>query len=56
MIKKGWRPRRSILFCSWGGSEQGFIGVTEWVEEYLHLLSSRAVAYLNVDIAVVGRK
>jgi len=54
LMQKGWRPRRSILFCSWGGSEQGFIGVTEWVEEYLHLLSSRAVAYLNVDIAVMN--
>ena len=50
---QGWRPRRSILFCSWGGSEQGFTGVTEWVEEHLALLGSRAIAYLNVDIAVV---
>lgn len=52
LMKEGWRPRRSILFCSWGGSEQGFTGVTEWVEEHLALLGSRAIAYLNVDIAV----
>jgi len=51
---EGWRPRRSILFCSWGGSEQGFTGVTEWVEEYITLLGARTVAYLNVDIAVVS--
>merc|ERR550534_1365004 len=52
LLEKGWRPRRSILFCSWGGSEQGFTGVTEWVEEYITLLGARTVAYLNVDIAV----
>lgn len=30
------------------------IGSTEWVEENRQMLSSRAVAYLNVDIAVAG--
>lgn len=30
------------------------IGSTEWVEENREVLTSRAVAYLNVDIAVQG--
>lgn len=30
------------------------IGSTEWVEENMELLSSRAIAYLNVDSAVGG--
>ena len=30
------------------------IGSTEWVEENRELLASRAVAYINVDIAVAG--
>ena len=54
MVKSGWRPRRSIIFCSWGAEEFGLIGSREWVEQYDKILSDRAVAYLNVDIAVQG--
>ncbi|KAB7496029.1 hypothetical protein Anas_04286, partial [Armadillidium nasatum] len=31
-LKEGWRPRRTIIFCSWGAEEFGIIGSTEWVE------------------------
>lgn len=27
-----WRPRRTIIFCSWGAEEYGLIGSTEWIE------------------------
>lgn len=54
MKKNGWRPRRTMVFGSWGAEEFGLIGSIEWTEEYYHLLSSRAVAYLNLDIAVAG--
>ncbi|XP_006824294.1 N-acetylated-alpha-linked acidic dipeptidase 2-like, partial [Saccoglossus kowalevskii] len=50
----GWKPRRSIVFCSWGAEEYGLIGSTEWVEENMKSLSSKAVVYLNVDISVQG--
>lgn len=49
----GWRPKRSIVFGSWGAGEFGFFGATEFVEEYLKSFENRAVAYLNVDIAVI---
>ncbi|GAB4839007.1 Lysosome-associated membrane glycoprotein 1 [Ancistrocladus abbreviatus] len=52
--KKGWKPRRSIVFCNWDAEEYGLIGSTEWVEENREMLASRAVAYLNVDCAVSG--
>ena len=52
--KEDWRPRRSLIFCSWGAEEYGLIGSYEWVEEHAKVLSQRAVAYLNVDIAVEG--
>ncbi|XP_032871107.1 aminopeptidase NAALADL1 [Amblyraja radiata] len=53
MVKEGkWRPRRSIVFGSWGAEEFGLIGSTEWTEEFYKTLSERAVAYVNVDIAV----
>lgn len=50
----GWRPRRSILFCAWGAEEIGSIGSREFVEEYEKIISLRAVAYLNVDVATLG--
>ncbi|XP_039831044.1 probable glutamate carboxypeptidase VP8 isoform X2 [Panicum virgatum] len=54
MLQSGWKPRRSIILCSWDAEEFGMIGSTEWVEENLSDLHSKAVAYLNVDCAVQG--
>nr|KAF6269841.1 N-acetylated alpha-linked acidic dipeptidase like 1 [Pipistrellus kuhlii] len=53
LVKKGiWRPRRSIVFASWGAEEFGLIGSTEFTEEFSSKLRERAVAYVNVDISV----
>ncbi|KAM6160248.1 aminopeptidase NAALADL1 [Erethizon dorsatum] len=53
LLKKGtWRPRRSIVFASWGAEEFGLIGSTEFTEEFFSKLQERTVAYINVDIAV----
>ncbi|XP_060583171.1 N-acetylated-alpha-linked acidic dipeptidase 2-like, partial [Ruditapes philippinarum] len=55
LVKEGkWRPRRSIIFCSWGAEEFGLIGSTEWIEENSNVLDFRSVAYINMDIAVTG--
>lgn len=51
-----WRPRRTIMFCAWDAEEYNLYGSTEWVEEKLKLLEARAVAVLNVDIAVMGNQ
>lgn len=50
----GWNPRRTIVLCSWDAEEFGMIGSTEWVEQNLINLGSKAIAYLNVDCAVQG--
>ncbi|XP_036382704.1 aminopeptidase NAALADL1 [Megalops cyprinoides] len=53
MVKEGkWRPRRSIIFGSWGAEEFGLIGSAEYTEEYYSKLRDRTVAYINVDISV----
>ncbi|XP_051787739.1 aminopeptidase NAALADL1 [Erpetoichthys calabaricus] len=53
MVKEGkWRPRRSIIFGSWGAEEFGLIGSTEYTEEYYSKLRERTTAYINVDISV----
>jgi len=54
LLKQGWKPRRSIVLCSWDGEEYGLVGSTEWVEEHADELKQKAVAYLNMDSAVSG--
>jgi N-acetylated-alpha-linked acidic dipeptidase len=54
LLKRGWKPRRSILLCSWDGEEYGLLGSTEWVEENAAELKQKAVVYLNMDAAVSG--
>jgi N-acetylated-alpha-linked acidic dipeptidase len=54
LLKAGWKPRRTILLCSWDGEEYGLIGSTEWAEEFAGELKEKAVAYLNMDAAVSG--
>ena len=54
LLREGWRPRRSILFCNWGAEEFNLIGSTEWIEENIKILDGRAVAYINSDIIVIG--
>jgi N-acetylated-alpha-linked acidic dipeptidase len=53
LLKQGWRPKRTIVFCSWDAEEEGLIGSTEWVEQHMADLN-HAVAYFNVDVAVAG--
>jgi N-acetylated-alpha-linked acidic dipeptidase len=53
LLKQGWRPKRTIVLCSWDAEEEGLIGSTEWVEQQAKMLE-RAVAYFNVDVAVAG--
>ena len=54
MMKKGWRPRRSVLFISWDGEEQGLLGSTEWVEDLATELQAKAAVYVNRDAGAGG--
>jgi N-acetylated-alpha-linked acidic dipeptidase len=49
LLKQGWRPRRTIIYCAWDGEEPGLLGSTEWAETHADELSRHAVAYLNSD-------
>ena len=53
LLKRGWKPERTIVFGSWDAEEQGLIGSTEWGEEHEKDLA-HAVAYFNLDVAVSG--
>jgi len=52
--KHGQRPKRTVVFAHWGAEEFGIIGSTEWVERHREALTSRTVAYLNLDMAAMG--
>jgi N-acetylated-alpha-linked acidic dipeptidase len=49
LVKSGWRPRRTLIYCSWDGEEPGLIGSTEWAETHAKELQAHAVLYLNSD-------
>jgi N-acetylated-alpha-linked acidic dipeptidase len=54
MKRRGIRPRRSIVVCSWDGEEYGLTGSTEWGEQFADELRRKLIAYVNVDEAVAG--
>ena len=27
-----WKPKRSVMFMSWGGEEHSYVGSVEWIE------------------------
>jgi N-acetylated-alpha-linked acidic dipeptidase len=54
LVKQGWRPRRTIVYCSWDGEETGLLGSTEWAEQHADELQKKAVLYLNSDTNTRG--
>jgi len=53
-VKAGWKPKRTIILGSWDAEEYGLVGSTEWAEANAAMLTAKAVAYLNIDVAVTG--
>jgi N-acetylated-alpha-linked acidic dipeptidase len=49
LLKTGWKPKRTIVYCSWDGEEPGLIGSTEYVEDHDKELQQKAVVYINSD-------
>jgi N-acetylated-alpha-linked acidic dipeptidase len=49
MVKSGWQPKRTLVYCSWDGEEPGLLGSTEWAETHGDELQKKAVVYINSD-------
>lgn len=49
LLKTGWRPKRTLVYCAWDGEEPALLGSTEWVEENATELQRHAVVYINSD-------
>jgi N-acetylated-alpha-linked acidic dipeptidase len=49
LVKQGWKPQRTIIYCFWDGEEPALLGSTEWAEAHGDELKQHAVAYFNTD-------
>jgi N-acetylated-alpha-linked acidic dipeptidase len=49
LLKQGWKPQRTIIYCFWDGEEPALLGSTEWGETHAAGLQEHAVIYLNSD-------
>ena len=49
LLKQGWKPKRTILYCAWDGEEEGLLGSTEWAEDHADELRTKAAVYINSD-------
>lgn len=49
LLKTGWKPDRTLVYCSWDGEEPGLLGSTEWLETHEKELQQKAVVYINSD-------
>lgn len=48
--EEGWRPRRTLVFCSWGAEEYALIGSVEWVEVSYYFSPGESVKDLQVMV------
>ncbi|HKW19195.1 MAG TPA: transferrin receptor-like dimerization domain-containing protein [Terriglobales bacterium] len=50
LLKQGWKPKRTIIYCVWDGEEPALLGSTEWAETHADELRQHAVVYINSDV------
>jgi N-acetylated-alpha-linked acidic dipeptidase len=49
LIKQGWKPKRTIVYCAWDGEEPMLLGSTAWAETHGRELQEHAAVYINSD-------
>jgi N-acetylated-alpha-linked acidic dipeptidase len=49
LLRKGWRPSRTIIYASWDAEEPGMMGSAEWAEEHSSALKANGLVYINSD-------
>ena len=49
LVKRGWRPKRTLVYASWDAEEPMLLGSTEWTEAHASELKKKAVLYVNSD-------
>ncbi|XP_042146181.1 N-acetylated-alpha-linked acidic dipeptidase 2-like [Ixodes scapularis] len=54
--KRGWKPRRTMVFALWDGDADSLLGSTEWVEDKMRLLQQGAIIYIANDLITDSEK
>ncbi len=49
LVKKGYKLKRTLVYCAWDGEEPALLGSVEWTEHHQEELRQKAVAYINTD-------
>ena len=49
LVKSGYSPKRTLVYCAWDGEEPALLGSTEWSEDHQQEIKQKAVAYINSD-------
>jgi N-acetylated-alpha-linked acidic dipeptidase len=49
LVKRGFKLKRTLVYCAWDGEEPCLLGSTEWTEDHQAELRKKAVFYLNTD-------
>lgn len=49
LLKQGWKPKRTIIYCAWDGEEPMLLGSTAWAETHGKELQEHAAVYINTD-------
>lgn len=55
LLKLGWKPKRTIIYCAWDGEEPMLLGSTAWAEAHEKELMQHAAVYINTDSNDRGR-
>ena len=50
MLTDNALPAKTIMFCTWGGEEEGLWGSTSWVEAHQQELRDNLRLYVNLDM------
>jgi N-acetylated-alpha-linked acidic dipeptidase len=53
-VKKGFRPRRTLVFANWDAEEDLLGGSTSWAVDFRDKLRRDGVLYVNLDSAASG--
>lgn len=49
LVKRGYKLKRTLVYCAWDGEEPALLGSTEWTEDHQEELRKKAVLYVNTD-------
>ncbi|XP_068137151.1 inactive N-acetylated-alpha-linked acidic dipeptidase-like protein 2 [Hyperolius riggenbachi] len=54
-VRTGWKPQRTIIFCSWGGAPFANFGSYLWGKDFQKIFDSNAVAYIGLENPIRGK-